>query len=132
MKSTVNTRITLLKTKLNLGNDEFSYQAGISPGTYWSISNGGNVAPKTIKKICEAFNVNAEWMLSEKGEMFLPEPEKRIGINPWKEEAYVVIKEENSRLAKEIERLWVMIDNFSNGKVNFLTVLKESDLAPTG
>lgn len=60
----------MLKTHLGLGNNEFASKANISTTTLWNIQNGGEIAPKTIKNICEAINVNKEWLLTGKGQMF--------------------------------------------------------------
>ncbi|OFY83657.1 MAG: hypothetical protein A3F72_15380 [Bacteroidetes bacterium RIFCSPLOWO2_12_FULL_35_15] len=117
METTVNERIALLKTKLNLGTNEFSQTAGIAAGTVWNIENGGNVSSKTIKSISKSFNVNIDWLKTGKGKMMMEVIETK-GSNPWQDEAYVALKDEVSYLRTLVSQLIA-----GKGNPNFLKAL---------
>ena len=139
MESTVNTRVLLLKTHLNLNNLEFCTKVNISIGTMSSIQNGGNISPKLIRSICQTLNINKEWLIHDKGKMFNEAPKNTIGLtvkNPWEDEAYVNLKSENTGLKKEVERLWQMVSHYTSGATpnflkafNFPTTLLNQQLA---
>lgn len=119
---TVNTRILMLKTKLELGQTEFCNKTGMSSATYHNIKNDGEVRKSTARNIALSLNANPNWILTGEGEMFLEQTEQ--SSNPWKDALVSQVKSENERLQKEVERLWGMIDKFSGGKINFLKLLK--------
>lgn len=129
MENTVNERVLMLKTHFNLGRNDFASKAGISPTTYDSIVNGNNVYPKTIKSIITAFNVNTDWLLHGKGKMFNAEPKEAPSNDPWKDALVMQVKEENTRLQRELERVWQMVQHLTGGaKPNFLKAFNGSGL----
>lgn len=126
METTVNERVIMLKNQLNLTVDDFCLKAKLSRTTLWNIQNGGEMKPKTTNAICDAFNVNKDWLLHGKGIMFLEAPKTEINnnvVDPWKDALVSQIASERDSLKKEVERLWQMISHFSSGaKPNFLKV----------
>lgn len=116
MKATISDRIKELRTALALSQTEFAYQTGISHSLLTKIEAGDNPPTnKVIRKILEKWNVTEQWLSHGKGELKFEASTK--SDNPWKEEAYVVLKSEN-------KRLWEMIDDFRSGRVSFLLPVK--------
>lgn len=67
----INERIRELRTTLGLNQRDFSAKSKIGHSTLAMFETGQRV-PKDIhiSQICQAFNVNEEWLRSGKGEMF--------------------------------------------------------------
>lgn len=134
MKSTVNERIKLLRTDLNLTQQQFSDLIGITSTQLSRIENG-NSAPQnaTIKGILENIEVSKDWLLDGKGELKaqVKSNNKFADVNsPWKEEAYLEVKSKNALLEKELERLWQMIQHLTGGaKPNFHKALNLTDFS---
>ncbi len=130
METTVNERVVLLKTQMNLTIDEFCLKTKMSRTTLWNIQNGGEMKPKTTNIICETFNVNKDWLLHGKGKMFSEAPKVEVSNNdPWKDALVSQVKEENNRLIEQVRWLQQMVSQFTNGvKPNFL---KATDVANT-
>ena len=123
MESTVNQRVLLLKKELDLSNSEFCLKAKISTGTLYTIQNGVQMKSKTINAFCEAFNLNKEWLLHGKGNMFAETPKVDVinAVDPWKDALVMQVKEENNRLIEQVRWLQQMVSQFTNGvKPNFL------------
>lgn len=63
--------IKILEVK-KLTQKEFAELTGINAATLTSIKqNKYDPSAQTIIKICEIFNINANWLLTGKGEMFI-------------------------------------------------------------
>lgn len=121
METTVNQRVLLLKKELDLSNSEFCLKAKISTGTLYTIQNGVQMKSKTINTFCEAFNLNKEWLLHGKGNMFADLQKTEVTIDPWKDALVMQVKEENNRLQKELDKVWQMVQHLTGGaKPNFL------------
>ncbi len=120
MEKTVNERVKLLINQLNLTIDEFCEKADISRTTLWSIQKGTEMKPKTVKNICSAFGLSREWFLHGTGNQYEIQPVHNT-VDPWKDALVMQIKEENSRLQKELDRMWQMVQHLTGGaKPNFL------------
>lgn len=124
METSVNTRVLMLKTHLGLGNNEFATKANISPTTLWNIQNEGEIAPKTIKNICEALNVNRTWLLTGKGKMFNgdPKPTEGHAFDEALNKLYETFKDQLKVKDEQIAALTSILQ-----KVNFLKLLPEMD-----
>jgi hypothetical protein len=122
MENAVNQRIIMLKEHFKMLNMEFCTKVNISTGTMSNIQNDGNVSPKVIRSISESLNVNKEWLLNGKGKMLIDTSKVELSAsNPWKDEAYFAVKEENNVLKKELDRMWQMVQHLTGGaKPNFL------------
>lgn len=67
----MNTRITYLRKSLQLSQEEFSEQIGITRSLLSHMElNKSPIAERTIIAICSKFNVNEEWLRFGKGEIF--------------------------------------------------------------
>jgi transcriptional regulator with XRE-family HTH domain len=120
MKATINERILMLKTQLGLSNLEFCHAANISNGTLHNVQNGENVSPKTIKTIIESLNLNKEWLINGKGEIYL-QPVKDEKSNLTK-----AIELLEQQLAKKDEQIADLLAVFK--KVNFLNAIGDTPL----
>lgn len=63
----------LRKTVLNMSRAKFGIPIGMSDGEIKNIETGlTQLKENKIPLICNAYNVNEEWLRTGKGEMFLP------------------------------------------------------------
>lgn len=129
-KDTVNSRLMLLKNTLNLGQNEFCFRADISSATLHSIQNGAELRPRTVKKIADAFGANFNWLQTGEGEMLLSKNELTTNPNdPWRDALVQQVKEENTRLTNELNRVWAMVNHLTGGKIpNFHNATIEAGL----
>lgn len=122
MKDTINNRIMLLKNESGLTNLDFCHEANISHGTLNNIQNGENVSPKTIKTICEALNINKEWLTEGKGAKHNASKEN----NALNEKSNVAKALEllEEQLKKKDEQIAQLMKIFA--KVNFLNAVEQN------
>lgn len=67
-------RIAELRKSMNLTQDEFAKELGLSRNYIWMIEKGDRIPPdRTISDICRTFNVNPEWLRNGEGPMFMPD-----------------------------------------------------------
>lgn len=134
---TVNTRILAVKNSLNLSDVEFAQRAQISTGTLHRIKKNEVLSQKTLNGIADALGLDRNWLSSGQGERFASvlAPETKQD-NPWKDALVQQVKEENSRLQKEVERLWTMVGHLAGGKegakLNFHKLFDFGQLAIAG
>ncbi len=70
-------RLKQIRKHLGLSQIEFARRINVSPGFVSNIENGRcNLSEDTIENICSSFNVERDWLLYGKGEMFTPGNEK--------------------------------------------------------
>jgi DNA-binding XRE family transcriptional regulator len=68
---TVNQRIKKLRSELSLTQKDFSKIITVSDGLIACIETGKREAnDRTIKLICDSFQVNREWLKTGQGDMF--------------------------------------------------------------
>jgi len=78
MSETVNQRVKKLRKKLNLTQNEFSAVITISSGQLACIeTEKRNVNERTIKLICDSFNVNNEWLRTGDGPIYMDDKDAR-------------------------------------------------------
>lgn len=78
----MNKRLKILRTELDLNQAEFSKRLAIAQSTYAGLENGKSVLrDRHIKLICSTFNVNEEWLREGKGDMFVTNIGKQLGID---------------------------------------------------
>ncbi len=124
MEETVNQRVKILRTTLNLSVEDFAEKSNITRTTLWRIEKGeGNVMPKTIRSISNAFNVSYNWLTSGIGEMFNTETQKSQS-DYWKDEAFDALKSENNYLRNQYTQLMNLFNNVVSNKPNFNPVTK--------
>ncbi|MGK7391608.1 MAG: XRE family transcriptional regulator [Candidatus Cyclobacteriaceae bacterium M2_1C_046] len=80
-EATERQRITMLRQLLKLSQTEFSRKIGISQGALSQIESGrSRLSMETLKNLSKAFNVNCNWIVSGKGDIFIKQ-EKTDGKN---------------------------------------------------
>jgi len=130
MENSLAQRIRQLRTHYNLGVKDFAFKCGLSHVAIFHLESGKTLKPhkSSLQRIASIFGTNTDWLLSGKNEM-LPNGKKELideGKDTfWKEEAYLEIKTKNLMLEKEIERLWLMLEQFT-GKPGFTRMLDAS------
>ena len=68
----MNTRIKLLRKKLELTQTEFAQKIGLSQNYVWMIERGDRCpSDRTIADICREFDVSEDWLRTGEGEMFI-------------------------------------------------------------
>lgn len=121
MKTTINERIKVLRTHLDLTQQEFAALIDFTSTQLSRIENGAS-APQnaTIKQIFDKIDVSKEWLLDGKGELKAQVITSTLKADPWKDALVSQIKDENNRLQKELERVWQMVQHLTGGaKPNF-------------
>lgn len=69
-KDTKIVRLIQLRTYLGLSSKGFATKAGIDPSNYSSIETGKrSFGDRVMRDICNAFDVNIDWLLTGQGEM---------------------------------------------------------------
>lgn len=64
-------RLIELRVHFGLSSKAFAAKAGIDPSNYSSIETGKrSFGDRVMRDICNAFNVNAEWLRNGNGDMF--------------------------------------------------------------
>ncbi|EHI98008.1 helix-turn-helix domain protein [Clostridium sp. DL-VIII] len=67
----MNERLKAIRKELNLSQDSFAKQLGITgPGISKIESGSRNLTEQMIKSICREFNVNEKWLRTGEGDMF--------------------------------------------------------------
>ncbi len=67
----LNTRVKILRKKLNLSQDSFGSRLGVTGAGISKIeSNHRSLTEQMIRMICKEFNVNEHWLRLGQGEMF--------------------------------------------------------------
>ncbi len=125
MKNTVNTRVKLLRTSLRLTQNEFASELGISSSLVSKLEAGEKPSAGTLDTIIQKYQVPESWILEGKGEMKYTKPTKETLTDPWRDVALKEVANERDNLRKEVQNLWGMIDDFRNGRLSFLTSVKE-------
>lgn len=73
----MNIRIAEVRKAVNLTQEKFAAQLGLSRNFLWMIEKGDRVpSDRTIADICREFNVNENWLRTGEGEMFNLQDEK--------------------------------------------------------
>ena len=146
MKQTVNQRVKLLRETFKLTQSEFADLTEHSHSLIAKAEANGSISPKFERKIL-SLNVSKEWLENGKGQMFssgtneenienvqsllrkLQSPQSvttQAPVNPWQDEAYTVVKEENTSLREQVKMLMQTVMNLTGGKgpvANFIKAL---------
>ncbi|SNZ07705.1 Helix-turn-helix [Persephonella hydrogeniphila] len=97
-------RLKKLLETLGLSQRKFAEEIGVKPPTISEyISGKTNPSPRTLKIIEEKFNVNPEWLREGKGEMFLPQEEKKELDEKLLENIIIGLENAEKKLGKELK-----------------------------
>lgn len=105
MKTSIRERVKLLRTHLNLTQQDFCALCDLTNTSLSRIENG-EVEPQkmTIQKMIDNTGVNPEWLIDGKGELKVQVLKKKRQVSdPWKEEAYTSLKQNNSYLQNKLD-----------------------------
>lgn len=101
MGNPVNKRVLMLKTQLGLTDIEFCGRASISTGTLQKLKGSEQVTPRVLNSIITAFNVNRDWLMTGKGDLFAIDTQQ-VDVD-YKNEAWAMAKQQLEKKDKEIE-----------------------------
>ena len=132
MKTTINERFKLLRTHLNLTQNDFAHLIDLTPTQLSRIENNSakpNIS--TLKELQKKIEVANDWLLEGKGDLKATLKEAVAqDSNPWKDALVLQVKEENNRLQTELNRVWAMVQFLSKGEIpDFLKATKGADLS---
>ena len=71
----LNERLKLIRQTLNLSQKVFAKSVFISTSFYTLIETGNrNIKDSFLDSVCKIYNVNKDWLITGKGDMFKNEP----------------------------------------------------------
>jgi transcriptional regulator with XRE-family HTH domain len=110
-EKTIGQRLIILRESFSDTVEDFANRVGLTRGGIEKIERDGSVPRHTtIKVICDATGCSETWLTEGNGEMF-PDGKKELQIvsqatkEPWKDEAYLQLKQERDFLRDLINRL---------------------------
>lgn len=104
MKTTVNTRVKLLRKSLRLTQNEFALELGISPSLVSKVEAGETPSTGTLDAIMNTYNVPESWLIDGKGDIKY-EKAKSKSTDPWKDEAWHLAKDQIQKKDDLLENL---------------------------
>ncbi len=75
MTDTINTRFKQIRTTLKLTQAELATKLGVKQNTIAKYEATNEIPISSILLLCQLYNVNKEWLVNGKEEMFLPDDE---------------------------------------------------------
>lgn len=105
-------RVKMLREYLAISQAEFAKKIGVTAGAISQIENGGGVSSELLSVVCDKYNVNPQWLLSGKGEMFLEGGnyvEQKVLLNT-KNQSFEKLKSDNEDLIQRNNLLSQTID----------------------
>ncbi len=127
MENILHKRTKELRTHYNKGAEEFAQRYSLSHVSIFHLENGRTLKPhkSSLVNIMCVFDDHIEYLVHGNNEM-LANGSKEISLrgqqsfNQSKEEPYLKLKTLNQMLENQVERLWQMINHFTDvNKVNF-------------
>lgn len=125
MENNVNQRIKMLRTHLELSQNDLAKETGLTSVTISQIELGNaNPTSKTLKKIIQATGVDRDWLLNGVGELKIEESVRvsdEEKNSSWSEKAFEAIKSKNEHLEQEIQFLRELLNKTISkvGTANF-------------
>ena len=123
METTVGSRVKALRKQKGLTQGELGDKLGTSAMTISSIENDQRESHELLGELAAFFKVSDSWLINGEGagpKNIVVPIRKGQQENPWKDEAYQRLKEEN-------QRLWKIVEHLTGGKAaNFLDALTDT------
>jgi transcriptional regulator with XRE-family HTH domain len=77
----MNKRLKMIRTESRLNQADFSKRLGMAQSTYAALESGKTkIRDRHINLICSTFNVNNDWLITGKGEMFKEDLVEQVGV----------------------------------------------------
>ncbi len=113
MESTVNERVKMLRTKLDLSQNDFAQKLGSSLMTVSRWETGSKIIDKNLFRMNQVFGVSVEWLKNGVGELEIV-PNENSSPQSWSEKAFDTIKKHNEHLEQEVQFLRDMLSNVTS------------------
>jgi transcriptional regulator with XRE-family HTH domain len=110
METTLNQRLKMLRTKLNLSQNEFALKIGASLMTVSRWENGAPIPQKNLYRINQEFGVSNEWLLNGVGVMEIKETE----TSPAENKVIQVLQSQINHLENEVSFYREILLNLSH------------------
>lgn len=109
-------RLKTIRINANMSQDEFGKMIGISRSQISCYEKGlRDITERSLNDICREFNVNKEWLLTGKGEMYIvSEQDEKLA------EAFAEISLSENEKLKEIVQNLTKLDDKTIDKINDL------------
>ena len=103
---TINERIKYIRKHLKMSQKDFGKKIGLKPNSLSDIETEKNaVTEQTLKAVCREFNINEEWLRTEKVEIY-----KFIQTDDYSEIA-TIIGEKDPKAKQAIIDYWKLSDS---------------------
>lgn len=120
-ESTIGDRIKILRTHYNMSLREFATKCEVSYVIIhkYEARKKNHISVSTLYKIVNIFGTTIDWLVEGKGQM-LPNGMNYKAVrenelfNFWQDEAFIQQEFRIETLEKEINRLWSIINHFTN------------------
>lgn len=104
-------RFKLVRDTLEWTQQQMADMLDTTQQTVYNIEKGQLVSARMRSRLNENLNVEENWLLFGKGEMFTEAgkptylPKKMKASDPWKDEAYTNLKKQNEFLQRQLDML---------------------------
>jgi transcriptional regulator with XRE-family HTH domain len=111
-------RIKILRTHYHLNLRNFANGCMVSDVTIFKLEKGAKISEKTLLKISSAYGTTREWLIGGIGKMLPGGTDEQafetLGQeHRTKEYAYKQMLRKNAMLEKEIEKLWLALNQLT-------------------
>lgn len=119
MNYEIGKRVRKIRLQKGISQEQFGELIGIKKAAVSKIENGDNsLSRSNLISICKQFNINEEWLLYGKGEMFIPESReneiRRFFENAISSDSDIakIQRKFISTLVSLDEEEWIVLDRF--------------------
>jgi transcriptional regulator with XRE-family HTH domain len=120
MENSTAERVKKLRAHYDLSVKEFAGMCGLSHVAIFHIENGKTLKPhkSSLIRMAAVFGTTLDWLIYGRDEM-LPQGTKELNDdgtgqeNFWSKEACLELKSRNQLLEKDMERLWLVVNQLS-------------------
>lgn len=117
MEKDLNGRLKIIRLNLGLNQSEFADKLGMQQGSYSMIEKGKNgISSQLLKKLTIDLNVNANWLMTGKGEMFNDYSDKPLDNGAFGREVEKLLREQLAEKDRQINSLLKIIEKGRLGK----------------
>ena len=116
--STITERLAIVMRESGQRKGQFARRIGVNERTLRTYLNGGidSISSSVVATVCKAYNVNANWLLFEEGEMFRSEevdnPKPKLDPRKPEPPKPKTVDSKDIITTETVERLIEQIDKF--------------------